>query len=69
LDQIVDVIHPLAKLGWIIDWGFLKKSFGDVYNNVPGRPPLPTRLKASLAILKHIVVIMTLQPSSSSSQR
>ena len=54
LDQIVDMGHPLAKLGKTIDWGFLEQRFGAVYPDVPGRPPLPTRLMAGLAILKHM---------------
>ena len=54
LDQIVDTGHPLAKLGGTIDWGFLEQRLGAVYADVPGRPPLPTRLMAGLAILKHM---------------
>jgi transposase, IS5 family len=54
LDQIVDMGHPLAKLGATIDWCFLEQRFGAVYADVPGRPPLPTRLMAGLAILKHM---------------
>jgi IS5 family transposase len=54
LDQIVDTSHPLAKLGGTIDWGFLEHRLGAVYADVPGRPPLPTRLMAGLAILKHM---------------
>jgi IS5 family transposase len=54
LDQIVDMNHALAKLARAIDWGFLEKSFGAVYNDGPGQPPLPTRLMAGLAILKHM---------------
>jgi IS5 family transposase len=54
LDQIVDMGHPLAKLAATIDWGFLEQRFGAVYADVPGRPPLPTRLMAGLAILKHM---------------
>jgi transposase, IS5 family len=54
LDQIVDMNHALAKLAAAIDWGFLEKSFGTVYNDGPGQPPLPTRLMAGLAILKHM---------------
>lgn len=54
LDQIVDMGHPLAKLAATIDWGFLEQRFGVVYADVPGRPPLPTRLMAGLAILKHM---------------
>src|SRR3974390_750188 len=46
--------HPLAKLGGTIDWGFLEQRLGAVYADVPGRPPLPTRLMAGLAILKHM---------------
>jgi transposase, IS5 family len=53
LDQIVDMNHALAKLARTIDWGFLEKSFGAVYHDGPGQPPLPTRLMAGLAILKH----------------
>ena len=53
LDQIVNLQHELAKLGRQIDWAFLEKSFGAVYTDHPGHPPLPTRLMAGLAILKH----------------
>lgn len=54
LDQIVDMSHPLAKLAGAIDWGFLEARFGAVYHDGPGQPPLPTRLMAGLAILKHM---------------
>jgi IS5 family transposase len=54
LDQIVDMGHPQAKLARRIDWGFLEERFGAAYADVPGRPPLPTRLMAGLAILKHM---------------
>jgi len=53
LDQIVDTDHALAKLGRQIDWRFLEERFGAVYSDKPGQPPLPTRLMAGLAILKH----------------
>src|SRR3954453_7006173 len=53
LDQIVDTNHALAKLGRQIDWRFLEERFGAVYSDKPGQPPLPTRLMAGLAILKH----------------
>ena len=53
LDQIVDMNRPLMKLARTIDWDFLEKSFGAVYSDGPGQPPLPTRLMAGLAILKH----------------
>jgi IS5 family transposase len=54
LDQIVDLGHPLAKLAGSVDWGFLEEQFGAVYSDKAGHPPLPTRLMAGLAILKHM---------------
>ena len=53
LDAIIDMAHPLVKLAQTIDWSFLEERFGAVYEDKPGRPPLPTRLMAGLAILKH----------------
>ena len=53
LDQIIDLKHPLVALGRTVDWEFLEREFGAVYTDDPGRPPLPTRLMAGLAILKH----------------
>ena len=53
LDQIIDLNHALAKLARTIDWRFLEDRFGAVYTDGPGQPPLPTRLMAGLAILKH----------------
>lgn len=53
LDQIIDLKHPLVTLGRTVDWGFLEGRFGEVYTDSPGQPPLPTRLMAGLAILKH----------------
>src|SRR5271170_1881572 len=54
LDQLIDLDHPLAKLGRAIDWGFLEERFGAVYSDKAGHPPLPTRLMAGLSILKHM---------------
>src|SRR6202044_1783409 len=54
LDQIIDLDHPLAKLGRVIDWRFLEGRFGAVYSDKAGHPPLPTRLMAGLSILKHM---------------
>ena len=53
LDAIIDMNHALVKLSRTIDWSFLEQRFGAVYEDKPGRPPLPTRLMAGLAILKH----------------
>jgi transposase, IS5 family len=54
LDQIIDLRHALVKLAGVIDWRFLEARFGAAYTDKPGRPPLPTRLMAGLAILKHL---------------
>lgn len=53
LDQVINMDHALVKLARAIDWGFLEEKFGAVYNDGAGQPPLPTRLMAGLAILKH----------------
>jgi IS5 family transposase len=53
LDQVVNMDHALVKLARTIDWGFLEEKFGAVYADGAGQPPLPTRLMAGLAILKH----------------
>jgi IS5 family transposase len=53
LDAIIDLGHPLVKLARTIDWSFLEQRFGAVYEDKPGRPPLPTRLMAGLCLLKH----------------
>jgi IS5 family transposase len=53
LDAIIDMDHALVKLARATDWSFLEQQFGAVYEDKPGRPPLPTRLMAGLAILKH----------------
>ena len=54
LDQIVDPAHALVKMARAIDWRFLESKLDVVYNDGPGQPPLPTRLMAGLAILKHM---------------
>src|SRR5271166_3276611 len=46
LDAIIDMEHALVKLARTIDWSFLEERFGAVYEDKPGRPPLPTRLMA-----------------------
>jgi IS5 family transposase len=53
LDQVIDMEHALVKLARRIDWLFLEDKCGAVYKDGPGQPPLPTRLMAGLAILKH----------------
>ncbi|RAZ91841.1 IS5 family transposase [Mesorhizobium hawassense] len=53
LDQIINMKHDLVRLAQAIDWPVLEERFGAIYSDGPGMPPLPTRLMAGLAILKH----------------
>lgn len=53
LDQIINLDHELAKLARSISWRFIEEKCGAAYSDGPGMPPLPTRLMAGLAILKH----------------
>jgi IS5 family transposase len=53
LDQIINMDHELVRLARTIAWTFIEERCGEVYADGPGMPPLPTRLMAGLAILKH----------------
>src|SRR3979490_1026298 len=53
IDQDMDIERPPVARARTGDWGFLEGRFGWVCTDDPGRPPLPTRLMAGLAILKH----------------
>jgi transposase, IS5 family len=53
LDQIINMNHELVKLATAMSWSFIETKCGEVYGEGPGMPPLPTRLMAGLAILKH----------------
>jgi transposase, IS5 family len=48
LDQIVDLDHPLAKLGRAIDWRFLEERFGAVTGAKASSSPTPRRCPATL---------------------
>jgi len=53
LDQIIDMKHELVRLGGLIDGQLIGGKLGEMYSEGPGQPPLPVRLMAGLAILKH----------------
>ena len=53
LDQIINMNHELVNLAKTISWTAIEAKCGEVYADGPGMPPLPTRLMAGLAILKH----------------
>ena len=55
LDQILNLDHELVRLARLIDWDRLDAHCAGRYRDSGkgGHPPLPTRLMAGLAILKH----------------
>jgi IS5 family transposase len=53
LDQIINMSHELVRLAKTVSWEAIETQCGEVYSDGPGMPPLPTRLMAGLAILKH----------------
>ena len=53
LDQIINMNHELVSLAKTVSWEAIEARCGEVYSDGPGMPPLPTRLMAGLAILKH----------------
>ena len=53
LDQIIDMKHALVKLSQASIGVFWNRHLGRSTPDKPGQPPLPTRLMAGLAILKH----------------
>lgn len=53
LDQMIDLNHELVRSAKTISWEAIEARCGEVYRYGPGMPPLPTRLMAGLAILKH----------------
>src|SRR5271170_6061646 len=54
LEQIINMGHPLVRLGQQIDWAFLERRLVEVYRSHDGHPPLPIRLVAGLLILKRM---------------
>ena len=53
LDQIINMGHELVRLAKVVNWPQIETACGALYKDGPGMPPLPTRLMAGLAILKH----------------
>jgi IS5 family transposase len=53
LVQILDIDHPLCRLGIEIDWTTFDKEFGATYNEGRGRPGCPTRLMVGLHYIKY----------------
>ena len=53
LSQIINLNHPLVKLGEQINWQRLESEIDVIYKVGSGQPPLPTRLLAGLHYLKY----------------
>jgi IS5 family transposase len=53
LEQIIDVQHPLVRLGMSIDWSSFEAALGSTYHPTQGAPGTPTRLMVALHYLKY----------------
>jgi IS5 family transposase len=53
LIRIIDLSHPLVRLGHEVDWERLDEEFGKTYDENNGRPATSTRLLVALHYLKY----------------
>ena len=53
LEQIIDMRHPLVRLGQCIDWASFEQALGATYHPTQGAPGVPTRLMVALHYLKY----------------
>jgi IS5 family transposase len=53
LEQIIDVHHPLVRLGMCIDWTSFEQTLGSTYHPTHGGPGISTRLMVALHYLKY----------------
>ena len=53
LEQIIDLDHPLVRLGMWIDWGSFEQALGATYHPTQGAPGISTRLMVALHYLKY----------------
>jgi IS5 family transposase len=53
LEQLIDMSHPLVRLGVSIDWPSLEQSLGSTYHPSQGAPGISTRLMVALHYLKY----------------
>lgn len=53
LVRILDMNHPLIRLGREVDWGRFDEAFGKTYDENTGRPGSSTRLLVALHYLKY----------------
>jgi len=53
LEQIIDLHHPLVRLGKCIDWVSFEEALGATYHPTQGAPGIATRLMVALHYLKY----------------
>ena len=53
LDELINLRHPLVRLGGLIDWAEIERTFAASFTSPRGRPALPARLVAGLLYLQH----------------
>jgi len=53
LEQLIDMQHPLVRLGLCIDWSSFDATLGATYHPSQGAPGLSTRLMVALHYLKY----------------
>jgi IS5 family transposase len=53
LEQLIDMSHPLVRLGDVIDWRSFEQTLGGTYHSSQGAPGISTRLMVALHYLKY----------------
>jgi IS5 family transposase len=53
LEQLIDMNHPLVRLGLCIDWASFEQALGATYHPTHGAPGINTRLMVALHYLKY----------------
>lgn len=53
LEQIIDMHHPLVRLGMCIDWTAFEQTLGATYHPTQGAPGISARLMVALHYLKY----------------
>ncbi|MDR5727068.1 MAG: IS5 family transposase, partial [Terriglobia bacterium] len=53
LEQLIDISHPLVRLGLCIDWQSFEQTLGSTYHPSQGAPGISTRLMVALHYLKY----------------
>jgi len=53
LEQLIDMSHPLVRLGLSIDWQSFEQTLGSTYHPSQGAPGISTRLMVALHYLKY----------------